>query len=144
MNNLRKRLEQEIGLSDYKVTRTIEIFLSEGFTKKVNTKKTSFTKRDFKNTLIQLGCEPQHVEDWMKVRTTKKGSFTKTALTRLINECDNNMYPVPEAVKICAENDWRGFKYEWVINLKGGNKVEESRTGSMAREVLRRAGVEYK
>ena len=144
MNNLRKRLEQEIGLSDYKVTRTIEIFLSEGFTKKVNTKKTSFTKRDFKNTLIQLGCDPQHVEDWFAVRDRFKAPYTKTALKRIINECDRNMYPVSQAIKLCAEKGWRGFEYNWVVNLEGGNKIEESRTGSMAREVLRRAGVEYK
>jgi len=137
------RLKRE-GFNAIEIGTIIKILGEEGAFKTAP-KAKKFTKADFRQTLLQLGCDAQHVEDWMKVRTTKKGSFTKTSLTHLINECDRNSFPISEAVKLCAENDWRGFKYEWITNTNrnGIKETQIGTTASMAREVLKRAGFEY-
>lgn len=88
-----------------------------------------FSKKDFRKTLIDLGADEIHVEDWFKVRVNKKAAFTQTALKTFLNECNKNTFSVHEAVKICAENSWKGFKVEWVKNLSSNNgKKSEQRT----------------
>lgn len=84
--------------------------------------KPKFTTYHFKKVLLDLGVDKTHLEDWMKVRKTKKASNTETALRRFINECNENEYPISQAVKNCAENSWSGFKYEWIINKNGNTK----------------------
>lgn len=128
---------EELGLSEYKATEAYRI-VSDSF--KLS-KIDKFTKKDFRTALIQLGCNADHVDDWMRVRTTKKGSFTKTALNRLVKECDINSFPIRDAVRICAENDWRGFKYEWIKNLPNETDSKKGDLRSLASEILRNAGV---
>jgi hypothetical protein len=77
-----------------------------------------FDSADFKNILVDLGADEEHVEDWLVARKKKRASNTKTALKLFINECSKHSYPVHKAVKDCAENSWSGFRYEWVNNLK--------------------------
>ena len=100
-------------------------------------KKETKGKFDFAKILIQdFGCEKQHVEDWLKVRKAKRGANTETALKNFINECNKNAFPVSEAVRICAENSWQGFQYEWLINknlnvngnIKTGNQKKRGIT----------------
>lgn len=76
-----------------------------------------FSTKDFKKILIDLGADKIHVNDWLKVRDSKKASNTQTALTTFVNECNAHNYPVSEAVKNCAENSWSGFRYKWIENL---------------------------
>ena len=81
---------------------------------------------DFGKILISdYGCDKQHVGDWLKVRKTKKASNTETALNRFIKECKDNDFEVSEAVKICAERSWQGFKAEWVKNTNNSSKSLE-------------------
>jgi len=92
-------------------------------------KEKEFGKSEFRETLIQLGANPKHVDDWLKVRTTKKAVFTETAIKKFINECNNNNFQISEAVRICAENSWQGFQYSWVQNLyrNGTGNTTQSR-----------------
>ncbi len=82
---------------------------------------SSFTKSDFKQTLLNHGAKKQHIDDWFKVRDKAKATYTKTILDNLLKQCSDNNYPVSEAVKLCAERGWRGFNYDWVKNNKGGD-----------------------
>lgn len=82
------------------------------------TKKEPVEKFDFKAELIKRGAEQKHVEDWIKVRKTKKASNTETAFNAILNECSKNGIALSEVVKICAERSWTGFKYEWLQNQK--------------------------
>ena len=91
-------------------------------------------KFDFEKTLIEdFNCDNQHVRDWMQVRKTKKAANTETALSNFINECQKNNFSVSEAVKICAERSWQGFKYEWLENnkQKSSKSLEESQLNFM-------------
>ncbi|MDR1543150.1 MAG: hypothetical protein LBS50_01815 [Prevotellaceae bacterium] len=79
---------------------------------KKNIKKNIF---DFGKVLIEnYGCEKLHVADWLKVRKLKKAVNSETALKNFISECEKNNFPVKEAVEICAQRSWQGFKFEWV------------------------------
>ena len=85
--------------------------------KKVALKKEKgFTKEAFRNTLLEFGATETHIEDWFKVRISKRAQFTETALQAFLNECNKNNFPVSDAVRICAERSWQGFKYQWIIN----------------------------
>ena len=64
--------------------------------------------------MIELGAETDHIKDWFTVRDKKRASFTQTALSRFINECEKHKYPIADAVQKCAENSWSGFKYDWL------------------------------
>lgn len=106
--------------------------------KKVAQKKEkSFTKVQFKNALVELGADVGHIEDWFKVRISKRAQFTETALNAFIGECNKNNFPVADAVKLCAERSWQGFKYQWIINENQRNGTTNSNTsfvGSEAKE----------
>ena len=92
-------------------------------TSKDNSKKSSdFSKKDFKQVLLELNCDESHVNDWIKVREKKKAAQTQTALKKFIGECEKNNYPVASAVEKCAENSWSGFKYQWLINQQNQNQ----------------------
>lgn len=81
----------------------------------------NFNKKDFRKILSDLGADKIHIDDWFKAREKRKAVFSETALRNFLGECEKNNYPVSEAVKICAENSWSGFKYEW-IQKKGNEK----------------------
>lgn len=87
---------------------------------------------NFKKELINLIFDEDLVNDFMQVRKLKKSANTKTALNAIIKECEKNNFDIKEAIKICCEKSWSGFKYEWVLNLQqktiqNGNTKTESR-----------------
>jgi len=79
-----------------------------------------FTKKEFRSRLIEMNAKPNHVDDWFRVRDRKKAPYTRTAFDGFINECQKYNYPVGEAVRICAESNWQGFKYSWLQNQNNG------------------------
>ncbi|MDV3583414.1 hypothetical protein CMU85_18090 [Elizabethkingia anophelis] len=95
-------------------------------------KEKFFSKRDFKKKLIEHGVEEVHIDDWFKVRDKKRASYTETALDGLINECLKHSFPVKDAVRICAENSWQGFKYSW-LDEKQKNNGQSNNQSSNAR-----------
>lgn len=93
-------------------------------------KEKFFSKRDFKKKLIEHGVEEIHIDDWFKVRDKKRASYTETALDGLINECLKHSFPVKDAVRICAENSWQGFKYSWLDEKQKNNGQSNNQTTS--------------
>ena len=68
--------------------------------------------------MIQNGFEPKLVDDWLKVRKTKKATNTATALNDFLNEISKKECDKNEMLKICIIKNWSGFKHQWVENLK--------------------------
>lgn len=97
-------------------------------------KEKGFSKEDFKNKLLELGAELNHVEDWIKVRVSKKATFTETALNAFLNECNKNNFPIAGAVKLCAERSWQGFKYQWILNENQRNGTAITNTNFASSE----------
>ena len=74
------------------------------------------TKRfSFKDGLIKLGVEEQAANDFMQVRKLKKASNTKTALNGIVNQIEKAGISANDAIKMCAEKSWAGFKAEWIV-----------------------------
>lgn len=115
--------------------------------KKDISQNKKFGVSDFRQTLIDLNCDPQHVDDWIKVRRAKSASFTATSLQLLFDECEKHNFSIPEAVKICAGRNWQGFKYQWLLNeQKNASTTNQNRQqraddlsqlGELAKSVIR-------
>ena len=115
---------QELPSSDFSDTKIPENISRE------KEKEKFFSKRDFKKKLIEHGVEEIHIDDWFKVRDKKRASYTETALDGLINECLKHSFPVKDAVRICAENSWQGFKYSWLDEKQKNNGQSNNQTTS--------------
>src|SRR5690606_4199284 len=92
-------------------------------------KEKAFSRTDFKNQLLAHGANGQHIEDWFKVRASKKARFTQTGLDAFTNECNKNNLPSAEAGRICEERSWQGFKYQWILN-EGNNGTNPQQSNS--------------
>lgn len=75
-------------------------------------------------------CDEQSWKDWMKVRG--RNALTETAWGAFLNEASKANISPAEAVRICAERSWRGFRAEWLDRDKvgriGGRYQEEDLT----------------
>ena len=71
-------------------------------------------KFSFKNELIALGVEESIADDWLTVRKKKRASNTQTALNGLINQIEKTSLSTNEAIKLCVENSWSGFKADYI------------------------------
>lgn len=61
--------------------------------------------------LIDAGVCRQHAADWLKVRGKP---LTPTAWNSVVSEAGKAGITPAEAVRIAAENSWRGFKADWL------------------------------
>lgn len=89
-------------------------------------KEKRFGKAEFREALITYGADPIHVDDWLAVRSAKRAVFTETALSGFLNECEKHNFFVPDAVRICAENSWTGFKVDWLKNKTASRNDNQS------------------
>lgn len=80
--------------------------------KKIRASKSRMSSVD----LVGAGVCRQHAKDWLKVRGKP---LTLTAWNCVVTEADKAGITPAEAVRIAAENSWRGFKADW-LNKAGG------------------------
>jgi uncharacterized protein YdaU (DUF1376 family) len=57
-------------------------------------------------------------EDYLKLRRAKKLPMTETALKGIEKEATKAKKTLNEALTICVENNWVGFKAEWLEKFK--------------------------
>lgn len=88
---------------------------------------TASPKFSFLSALIEYGFDRQLVEDWLKVRKTKKATNTQTAFNKFIEEVEQRSCNINEILEICVEKSWSGFKWSWVDNLKQTNTFNNGR-----------------
>lgn len=74
-------------------------------------------KFNFKKYFLDNGADPQQLDDWLKVRKTKKAVNSQTALNKIIEQIRLSGSSAGYAVRICAEQSWSGFNAEWLKNL---------------------------
>lgn len=77
--------------------------------------------------LVQAGVNEQHAKDWMEIRKTKRAPLTRTAAEALAREAAKAGITIPEAVRICAERGWQGFKAEWLAERKTAQQTRSER-----------------
>jgi len=71
------------------------------------------TKNHIKTSTPE-GVSDSIFKDYMEVRKAKKAKWTETALKGLIRECDKANITLEEAMQMCCERGWIGFKAEWL------------------------------
>lgn len=72
-------------------------------------------------SLLDFGADKILINDWLKVRKTKKATNTETALKSFLIEVEKSKKNINEILKICIENSWSGFRVNWLENLNNEN-----------------------
>jgi len=74
------------------------------------------------------GVDPQIVSDFKALRNKKKSAITKTAMEGIRREAGKAGLSLADALMICCERGWAGFKAEWVTQPSArASPVKESR-----------------
>ncbi len=90
--------------------------------------------------LTDLGVDEQVAKDWIGVRKAKRaGPVTDTVVKALQREAEAAGISVPEAVRICAERGWQGFKAEWMkTGIKTTDHPSQTRQAAQNLAAMRR------
>lgn len=73
----------------------------------------------FRSKLVELGVDEQLANEWIEIRKNKKAALSEGAITRMITEVEKAKLTMRQAVEICCERAWQGFKAEWLNNKPG-------------------------
>lgn len=74
-----------------------------------------------KQDLIDMGCDPDYVEDWLEFRKLKKKPVTSSVIKRMTTEATKAGITLADAVQMCAEHPWIGFKAEYMPTPRNAN-----------------------
>ena len=99
-------------------------------------KKETKSIFSFEMSLLDYGFDRQLVEDWLKVRKTKKATNTETAFKNFIAELEQRTCNINEVLEICVEKSWSGFKWSWIDNLKQTNTFNNGKQERTTREIF--------
>lgn len=73
---------------------------------------------NFRKSLLGLGAEKKLVEDWLKVRKTKKAVNTETAFKSLSKQFEKSSLGINEILENCITKSWSGFNNQWLEKEK--------------------------
>ncbi len=85
------------------------------------------------------GIDPKIVADFKILRKEKRAAITETSMNGIKREALKAGLSFEEALKLCCENGWAGFKAAWLENLRRGNN-HESRNEKLQRVTDRLTG----
>lgn len=130
-----KSVQSSAGLTS-KEANTPEVILKEEKSKVKKSKEENIVEKfDYKKSLLKLVENKVLVNDFMALRKLKKAPITETAFNLLKNECDRNNFSLELALEISIQQNWQGFKVDWVKNLdkkeKGSAEKEKAVIGRM-------------
>lgn len=54
--------------------------------------------------------------DFVALRNSKKAKITQTAVKGLIREANKAQIPLEDAIRICCERGWAGFRADWIAS----------------------------
>jgi len=64
--------------------------------------------------LVSIGVDASIAADWIHHRKTLKASPTLTAIDGIAKESERAGISLSDALSVCCQRGWRGFKAEWV------------------------------
>jgi uncharacterized protein YdaU (DUF1376 family) len=85
----------------------------------IKTKETRAPRFDAQAHLVSIGIDPLIAADWIQHRRALKAVPTMTAIDGIAKEAARAGTSLADALAICCQRGWRGFKAEW---LKTGNQ----------------------
>ncbi len=107
----RKNQEDKKNVTRYKHVRNND---KDNISKDNISKEEKEKPFNFRKSLLDLGIEKQIVEDWLKVRKTKKATNTQTAFDLIKSQIELTGVSANECIKKAVEKSWAGFKAEWI------------------------------
>jgi len=81
----------------------------------------------------------QLLDDWLKVRRTKRAASTQTAFDsvgRELHKAVENGYSVDDCFQAMAEKSWAGFKVQWMDNINNNDQINDSESNRPEYKVL--------
>ena len=79
--------------------------------------------------LVSLGVDPLIASDWIQHRRSLKAPPTQTAIDGIAREAGRAGTSLSNALAVCCERGWRGFKAEWMVSAadrKGFNGARKT------------------
>lgn len=90
--------------------------------KKETKKNISF---DYRKNLLDYGFDENLVNDWVLVRKNKKATNTETSFKKFITQIELANEDKNDILKFIIEKDWKGFEYQWLLNLRNEFKKQQ-------------------
>lgn len=91
--------------------------LSKEIKKRGHAASTDFSALD---ELLASGVDHQTASDWLTLRKAKRAVVTKTALAMVVRESASAGLGLGDALQICCERGWAGFKADWITQQSAG------------------------
>jgi len=66
--------------------------------------------------LSSKGLDDQTITDWLAIRRDKKLTPTQAGIEAIEHEAEKAGKTLPEAIHICCQNSWAGFKASWLAS----------------------------
>lgn len=89
--------------------------------------KATPLKFSFYNCLVDYGFQKDLVNDWIKVRKTKKATNTQTAFNNFIKEIEKRNCNLNEILEFIVSKNWSGFKWEWHDKENNFNQTNDGK-----------------
>jgi uncharacterized protein YdaU (DUF1376 family) len=102
--------------------------------------KHTHSRFDARLFLSEQGVEEKLIADWTTLRRAKKLPLTETAINGVQREATKAGLLLADAITVCCERGWAGFKAEWLDELK----LKENRNGQYADFVAELTGSKRK
>jgi hypothetical protein len=127
-------MDNTTQLNTYSIKDTTNKVLKES-------KDESLQKKfNFKQALLDLGVCENVANDFLLVRKNKKATNSETSFKRLKTEIAQSGLSANDCITIAVENDWKGFKVEWIQKQNRKHSIEGFSSYS-PKNVSGRAGV---
>ena len=81
--------------------------------------KTRAPRFDAQAHLVSIGVDSSIASDWLQSRKTLKAAVTLTAIDGIAREAAKARIALSDALALCCQRGWRGFKAEWVADAIG-------------------------
>jgi len=76
-------------------------------------------------------------QDFVTLRKSKKAAITETAIKGLIREANKASIPLEDAIRICCERGWVGFKADWIVeHLRNKPPAYQDKNIAAARSIF--------
>ena len=75
--------------------------------------------------LVSIGVEQTIASDWIQHRKAIKASPSQTAIDGIAKESERAGISLSDALAMCCQRGWRGFKAEWVANAPINGKATQ-------------------
>lgn len=89
--------------------------------------KAPTARFDPKAYLKTKGIDESLAADWITLRRAKKAPPTEAAIAGIEREADKARITLADALSLCCQRGWTGFKSEWALQAPGGGRAQTAK-----------------